>query len=80
MLPVCAGPSQKYENRGEAMTLSEAYEALLKLPLMKGCIDKNGVCQEDGKALYPCSPASKPAQNVYPLSWHDYIATFVADH
>ena len=62
------------------MTLSEAYEALLKLPQIKGYTHKKGVCQEDGKPLNSCNSVSEPVQNLSSMSWLDYIAAFAADH
>jgi hypothetical protein len=55
------------------MTLSEAYEALLKLPQEKGCTQKNDTCLENGNTSFPCNPASEPAESVFPMSWQDYV-------
>jgi len=58
------------------MTLTEAYEAILKLHQTVG---DNDVCDENGKALYPLNPASQTVQNTLPVFWQDLMLASRAD-
>ena len=62
---------------GENMTLSEAYEALLKLPQLIGDDD---VSHENGRPLYPINPAPETAQNTSTVFWQDLMLSYPADY
>jgi len=77
-LPVCAGPTDLLQT-GRNMTLTEAYEALLKMPVRNPIrvFDEGGRTKK--KDSTRTDSGSRRRDDMPPAKWHDFMKVIAGD-